>query len=41
MAIIRNNIWKGYTAFAKVDSNEHGAVYVGDGLKNENFCFLV
>ena len=41
MAVIRNNMWKGYTAFHKVNTNEHGSVYVGDGLKNENFCFLV
>ena len=41
MAMIRNNIWKGYTAFAKVGSQEHGSVYVGDGVKNENFCFIL
>ena len=41
MAIIRNNIWKGFTAYHKSSTNEHGTIYVGDGLKNEHFCFLV
>lgn len=41
VAVIRNNVWRGYTAFAKVNSQDHGSVYVGDGLKNENFCFML
>lgn len=41
VAVIRNNIWKGFTAFHNMHSTEHGCVYVGDGLKNENFCFMV
>ena len=40
-AVIRNNIWKGYLAFARVAQSNHGSVYVGDGIKNENFCFMV
>jgi hypothetical protein len=38
-AMIRNNLWKGYTAWHKANSFDHGALYVGDGLKNDNFCF--
>mmetsp|Transcript_3899 Transcript_3899/g.6621 ORF Transcript_3899/g.6621 Transcript_3899/m.6621 type:complete len:307 (-) Transcript_3899:24-944(-) len=41
IAIIRNNIWKGYTAYHKCNTDESGSIYVGDGLKNENFCFMV
>lgn len=41
MALIRNNIWKGYTAFHRVSTQEHGSIYVGDGVKNENFCFMI
>ena len=41
MALIRNNIWKGYTAFHRVNTQEHGSIYVGDGCKNENFCFMI
>ena len=40
VSIIRNNIWKGYTAYHKKDTPEHGSIYVGDGLKNENFTFM-
>jgi radial spoke head protein 9 len=40
-AIIRNNVWKGYTAFHKKETQEHGGIYVGDGLKNGNFCFMI
>lgn len=41
ISIIRNNCWRGYTAWSKVESFEHGALYVGDGLKNQNFCFMI
>ena len=40
-AIIRNNVWKGYTAFHKTCSQEHGCIYIGDAMKNGNFCFMV
>ena len=39
-AIIRNNIWKGYTAFHKMSTQEHGSVYVGNGIKSGDFCFM-
>ena len=39
MAVIRNNIWAGFTAYHKVASNDFGGVYVGDGLKNLDLCF--
>ena len=38
-AVIRNNIWAGFTAFHKAGSNEFGGVYVGEGLKNIELCF--
>lgn len=41
MAVIRNNVWRGFTAYHTVNTNEHGCIYVGDGLKNGNFCFMV
>ena len=40
-AVIRNNVWRGYTAFHRPCTNEHGGIYVGDGIKNGNFCFMV
>jgi len=40
-AIIRNNVWKGYTAFHKKETQEHGCIYVGDGMKNGNLCFMI
>lgn len=39
-SVIRHNIWRGYTAWSKVNCNDHGSVYVGDGLKNLNFFFM-
>ena len=38
-AIIRNNVWAGFTAYHKSCSEEFGGVYVGDGLKNLDLCF--
>ena len=37
---IRNNVWKGHLAFHDVGTKNHCSVYIGDGLKNDNFCFL-
>ena len=39
MAIIRNNVWAGFTAYHKACSEEFGGIYVGDGLKNLDLCF--
>lgn len=38
-AVIRNNIWAGYTAYHKSCSTEFGGVYVGDGSKNLDLVF--
>lgn len=40
-AFIRNNVWKGYTAYHEVGTKNHGTIYVGDGLKNLNACFMM
>ena len=39
MAIIRNNVWAGFTAYHKACSEDFGGIYVGDGLKNLDLCF--
>lgn len=39
VAIIRNNVWAGFTAYHKASSADFGGVYVGDGLKNLDLCF--
>ena len=41
MSIIRNNVWNGFTAYHIADTQQYGCAYVGDGLKNENFCFMI
>lgn len=41
LAYIRNNVWKGYTAYAAVGQKHHGGIYVGDGIKNQNACFIM
>ena len=38
-AIIRNNVWSGYTAYHKACSCDFGGVYVGDGQKNLDLVF--
>ena len=38
-AIIRNNVWAGFTAYHKACSEDFGCIYVGDGLKNLELCF--
>jgi hypothetical protein len=40
MTILRHNVWKGYLAYHKGASCEHGCVYVGDGLRNDDFAFM-
>jgi radial spoke head protein 9 len=41
IAFFRHLVWKGFLCFHSEESTEFGAVYVGDGLKNEHFCFQV
>lgn len=38
-AVIRNNVWAGYTAYHTAETCDFGGVYVGDGLKNLDFVF--
>jgi len=40
-SIIRNHLWKGYTSYHAVGTQYHGGIYVGDGLKNLNICFMM
>ena len=39
MAVIRNNIWAGFTAYHRAGCADYGSVYVGDGSKNLELCF--
>ena len=39
VAVIRNNLWAGFTAYHKCGTGEYGGVYVGDGVKNVDLCF--
>jgi len=39
IAVIRNNVWAGFTAFHKAATCDFGGVYVGDGFKNSDLCF--
>ena len=38
-AVIRNNVWAGYTAYHKSASQQFGGIYFGDGLKNLDLAF--
>ena len=39
-ALIRNNVWKGFTAYASASNAKNGCCYVGNGLKNNDFTFM-
>ena len=39
LAVIRNNVWAGFTAYHKAGTCEFGGVYVGDGFKNSDLVF--
>ena len=39
VAIIRNNLWAGFTAFHQCGTGRFGGVYVGDAVKNIEICF--
>ena len=41
IAVIRNNVWQGFTAYHKAGTQDHGCCYVGNGLKSEEFCFMI
>ena len=41
MAVIRNNVWAGFTAYHKAASGDFGGIYCGDGLKNRDICFML
>lgn len=39
IAIIRNNIWCGFTAYHRACSGDFGGIYVGEGQKNLDLVF--
>jgi len=39
-ALIRNNIWRGFTAYAKASTTRNGCCYVGNGMRNTSLAFL-
>ena len=41
MAVIRNNVWAGFTAYHKAASGDFGGIYNGDGLKNQDLVFML
>ena len=41
IAVIRNNVWAGFTAYHKSGTGDFGGVYVGDGFKNTEVCFMM
>ena len=41
MAVIRNNLWAGYTAYHTAGTGDFGGIYVGDGQKNLDLVFQI
>ena len=39
-ALIRNNIWRGFTGYAKAGTTRNGCCYVGNGMRNNSLAFL-
>ena len=39
-ALIRNHLWRGFSAFAVAGMANHGYCYVGNALKNNDFTFM-
>lgn len=39
VAIVRNLLWPGYSAFHEMGTSKHGQIYMGEGLKNMQMCF--
>ncbi len=41
IAMIRNLQWPGYNAWHKIKSTKYGSCYVGEGIKNSEFAFML
>lgn len=41
VALLRNRMWPGFVGFSRANSLAHGAVYIGDGLKNPDLPFQI
>jgi radial spoke head protein 9 len=40
-SLLRNLQWLGYFSFHRLGSKTYGGVYIGEGLKNSDFPFMV
>lgn len=40
LVVIKSCLWLGMTFFHKIDSHEHGFLYLGDGKKNFDLLFM-
>jgi radial spoke head protein 9 len=38
---VRSLKWLGYFAFHKLNSNQFGSAYIGDGIKNIDLSFMI
>lgn len=41
VAVVRNQLWPGYYGFHRCNTNVHGGVYIGDGLRNNDLPFML
>lgn len=41
VVVLRNNLWPGFFAYARAKTNIFGCVYIGDGLRNSDMCFML
>lgn len=41
VAIVRSQLWPGYYAYHRSNTNIFGGVYIGDGLRNNDLAFML
>ena len=41
VAIVRSQLWPGFYGFHRCNTNVHGCVYIGDGLRQNDLAFML
>ena len=41
VAVLRSQLWPGYYGYQRCNTQIHGAVYIGDGIKNIDLPFML
>jgi radial spoke head protein 9 len=41
VAIVRSQLWPGFYAYHRCNTDIYGSVYIGDGLRNNDLAFML